>query len=430
MANTLELEMRETGSTRAVDDSRMSVSMLIIAAIFLLSPFGSVSTKIELGVISLSGLLTLFLFILVCFILLISKRIRWSLGTNLLMFLVLADVIRGAIQGYQIGNWQSLIVWFTAAAILMLGINVTTVVARRTFWSIVKISLLAVLVLLAYQTYADIDDPAAALLSAYVFPFVGLRAIRYRRIVYWPLLLVLLVFPIVTGAKIVLIANIFVLGLIVYRTWIRKQALRYKVLGVTCFVLLLVGLVFTGLGSSRFQQAAFEGDKALQLGGYSINSSGRVTAWVMIVESSLEKPFFGWGEDVPSTLRGDRWHQPHNEFLRILHHFGSVGIALLLVAIVAIRHKYRSRKPRTRFELQIYEWAGYSTWFLLVVSLTDNPLTYYYVLLPIVTLISMSLALAAVDSSVAPRPYSGRDCRVENGTDREHLTERKLRPTS
>ena len=82
-----------------------------------------------------------------------------------------------------------------------------------------------------------------------------------------------------------------------------------------------------------------KGDVSLRIGSVEINASGRTAFWHATLESWRESPVFGQGagsaegliESVYTTIK-----HPHNDYLRILHDYGVIGMALWIGGVATL----------------------------------------------------------------------------------------------
>lgn len=142
-----------------------------------------------------------------------------------------------------------------------------------------------------------------------------------------------------------------------------------------------------------------KGDAAYSFGGLDLNTSGRSVLWEMTLDSWQKAPLFGNGPGSASALisaRFDNIGHPHNDYLRILHDFGLIGFVPFLIGLVLI---LRSTMRRARsLPEPIHKAAALALLGVIGVAVTDNVLVYPFVMLPVGTLVGMSLAYP-----IAPR---------------------------
>jgi O-antigen ligase len=155
----------------------------------------------------------------------------------------------------------------------------------------------------------------------------------------------------------------------------------------------------------------FSGDMSLDLGGIRLNASGRTGFWRATVNSYMESWLLGKGagssEALMQTSFVDIGH-PHNDYLRILHDCGLVGLVLWLSAMGTlfwrvVRAWFRADK------LNSSEAALHLSAFLtlVVVSLTmtsDNTMVYIFMMAPAGALIGTSLGARRAS------PYARQSC--------------------
>jgi O-antigen ligase len=101
----------------------------------------------------------------------------------------------------------------------------------------------------------------------------------------------------------------------------------------------VVVVVTLAVAWTPFHDRMFSGDTKLQVGGTSINVSGRLAMWTAIIESAEEKPLVGKGlgsaQDVVTTTFAHTMSgmtQPHDDYLRIWHDLGAIGLTWFLMA--------------------------------------------------------------------------------------------------
>ena len=128
--------------------------------------------------------------------------------------------------------------------------------------------------------------------------------------------------------------------------------------------------------------------------------------WELIFESALRAPWFGSGLAVPNDLSDiPGWSHPHNEFLRLFHQTGVVGLFLWLWFV---RRTYRSLLEMIRVS-KAYNVQDALVWHLTAIFMltgftismfTDNSLSYSYVTLPLGIFLGLSMANRRARSSL------------------------------
>jgi O-antigen ligase len=173
---------------------------------------------------------------------------------------------------------------------------------------------------------------------------------------------------------------------------------RLLVLVVLATVVFLVAIDLIPPLHDRFA----EGD-LIRFSGIAINVSGRDNVWSVVWQSALRSPWIGQGPgsgDLVVLAQGFKVSQPHNEYLRILHDFGLVGLVAWICAFVLVlRRTYRAWTVSDRGDdhagaiVHLAAWLGLVA--LAVGMVTDNPLRYVHVLLPLGITVGCSLGLSA-----------------------------------
>jgi len=152
------------------------------------------------------------------------------------------------------------------------------------------------------------------------------------------------------------------------------------------------GLVFfyvmqrsTGLQHRFFGEELDPGNSVMD-SVQTVNLSGRNIVWATTVgDFWSHNRWVGQGAGSSSLLLTAVFEEsavPHNEYLRILHDAGAVGLALFLVGIFRLFRFLRSLVQRSTTPQQkaltavaVALLAGY-----MVVAVSDNPLDYYFIL--------------------------------------------------
>jgi O-antigen ligase len=143
----------------------------------------------------------------------------------------------------------------------------------------------------------------------------------------------------------------------------------------------------------------FEGDTSLELFGLRINTEGRMKAWEVIIDSSREAPWMGKGVGSSQAVIDIYFpwlNHPHNDYLRILHDYGMIGMALwatgyimlLMVTWRAWERSDREGDPRGRIHLA----AFLALIAVALAMITDNVIVYVFVMAPLGILVGASLA--------------------------------------
>lgn len=175
-----------------------------------------------------------------------------------------------------------------------------------------------------------------------------------------------------------------------------KSVVKVVLFAAIPLVIAIFALQLSPALSDAVLGRTFEGDRGLVLEGVAVNTSGRMNWWSTVLASSVERPFVGQGPgSAAAALQqafGDsaRGH-PHNDYLRLLHDYGIVGLLLFVggavrsarAALVAGRRGSEPRRLYSRRALLLLL-------VLCAMMLTDNPLAYYFVMAPLGVLLGVA----------------------------------------
>ena len=189
---------------------------------------------------------------------------------------------------------------------------------------------------------------------------------------------------IVTLSRAATSASLLLVGLVVLAQMrFRRRRAAVSVPVMVAGVALLAVLVLTW---SPLYDRMFGGDP-VDIGGTAINVAGRLTMWSAVIESARNHTWLGGGlgsaQDVVYVAFADRntqMSQPHNDYLRLWHDLGLIGLGFYLLAVlrwmwVLWREWYRAE--RSREAVASLEMSGLLALLALsTLALTDNPLIY------------------------------------------------------
>jgi O-antigen ligase len=144
----------------------------------------------------------------------------------------------------------------------------------------------------------------------------------------------------------------------------------------------------------------FHGDTA-QVGGFSLNVTGRDALWSANWGWFKERPVIGHGAGASDTLTNALpFHgagHPHNDYLRILVDYGLIGFVLWMTAFLALLRLTWKRWQAVRGTRVFAEHVHAAAFLVLVgIGLTmivDNPMIELARMAPLGIIVGMSLAL-------------------------------------
>jgi O-antigen ligase len=186
-------------------------------------------------------------------------------------------------------------------------------------------------------------------------------------------------------------------------------------------ITLLAYLSFTYVQPIRDRFLA-TGDNA-KVGNVQINTSGRTTMWEGATRSSEESPWFGKGPGsvsipVLQANSGSNGH-PHNDYLRLRHDFGWIGLGLwlgsyLMVMGQCIRYWIWS-STHDPISQHVYHAPIMAMLAVLLMMVTDNVVVYQFAMVPLGILIGNALGLGQARQQLcrAANPMDWVDAYIE-----------------
>lgn len=368
--------------------------------IFITSAFGAVPASISLGNLSFSGLITIIIFIISLILSISTSRIYKSsliIVISIFLFWIMSLIwygVHSSASDLEKSNYP--IVWggvvFIIASLSQLNLIQDSIIQR--FNRVVLYTSYLYLIVLAMIALSISEEPATTQVGVI---FVSYHLSRVLNGYYKSILPVLFIvaFQMALQARIVVVAEIsLMLTAILFisaNTHISKiNMLFVRTISLFLLCVLVIGAIsFTGEKNSG-------GDAAIEIGGYTINTSGRWYMWGIVSESVLDSPWFGHGRAIPDEMQGiERWGHPHNDYLRILHQLGITGFALWMIFIVAnIYSSIKCARSTANINIRV---LSRTTFFSLIgisiVMLTDNAIVYSYVIYPLSALIGFVLSV-------------------------------------
>jgi O-antigen ligase len=148
----------------------------------------------------------------------------------------------------------------------------------------------------------------------------------------------------------------------------------------------------------RFQDS---GDNAV-VGGLRLNTSGRQLFWRLTLDDVKPALWLGRGSGTSDALIGQMYPlvaHPHNDYLRILHDLGIVGLSMWMLAYLSLLlgAARRAWRGRNHDGAQVHAAAALALLSIGPLMVTDNVLIYLFVMVPLGTLVGASLAAPVGD---------------------------------
>ena len=151
----------------------------------------------------------------------------------------------------------------------------------------------------------------------------------------------------------------------------------------------------------------FTGDTSIEIAGIAVNASGRSRIWAEVADSAMKAPIVGQGVgssiDAASRIAGIG--HPHNDYLRVWHDHGFIGLGLFGLAFVAmfgVMLRNLQRSERRRDPIAPTHLAGLlALTGLLIACTTDNAIIYPFVMTPVAVLVGAGLGARGYGSAPA-----------------------------
>ena len=385
---------------------------LLVTGIFIASAFVDAPSYFSAGTISLMGILTILY--AACIAFLVSWRPKeawcalravWPLSTLLLFSMLQCLWYRPSVQTVQTLCLQWI---FLGLIVLMMTgdksrLDAVTVGGMLQYAAIV--GSLCYAIVFVYEGFGSEGIGAISFVAARSFALfallgVGLflgRAATGSRAGFW--LAIVLIFLIALSlSRTALVVGIILFPLSRFRSLTFRDLKR---------ILLIGGVALCGLyilvSSIDALRLRFLGSNSVQdyvSGEASVDTSGRLEAWVVTLSSYVESPWIGKGPGSANDLIDDTLYRldighPLNEYLRFLHDECIVGLLLLLAGSFqlllpcqrAYRKSIREGSPEAGFHL--------GTFLALVAALltmfTDNTASYIFVMAPLGIMVGTTL---------------------------------------
>ncbi len=159
--------------------------------------------------------------------------------------------------------------------------------------------------------------------------------------------------------------------------WLRPIATLLTLGAVTIAAILSVPSL-----QKRFTE---EGDQGVTVSGTAISTQGRAQIWVAVFKDAMLSPIMGHGAgsatDLVTKQFGASIAQPHNDYLRIFHDYGLVGITLWVVFVIylfsSMRRQYRVAKSSGNINRQRNVVAAVSGMVMVLLSMTTDNIIIY-----------------------------------------------------
>jgi O-antigen ligase len=142
-----------------------------------------------------------------------------------------------------------------------------------------------------------------------------------------------------------------------------------------------------------FRDRFLQGDNGYAVGGVKLNTSGRVTLWRMVVADVRDNWLAGNGPGSSVELISSHFahiSHPHNDYLRIYHDFGLVGLTLFTLGYAMLIA--RTARRAILLSSGVHSSALMGLIAISAAMLTDNVVIYGFVMVPLAVLVGLSMA--------------------------------------
>lgn len=386
--------------------SKLDARLFSILVVIAISSFGALPVSINLFGTSLSAILTFgqfFLFVILLIYLKTKKELLYS-GLFYITFLSIC-LVWVIVDGVNQESFLRLSIWIAVYLIVMVCASWVCFMSKSKLiyclsliFKALRMSSYVYLLCVFYLILSGARDAATPMLSMFFLAFYLSRYDVFRARITIESIAALFIFlvPLLMGARIVILANLAILLFYV--------AHRYSLRLVVVYIIFTAVFLFVLWEFSPATIGLNDGDQALKVMGYSINTSGRGYAWSLVSESIAMAPFFGHGTDIPLSLQGVKhWNHPHNDYLRILHRAGIVGLFAYIMFYISIVRSIRRDLAKNAIK-EIRQLHGISLVTLVGVGfcmVTDNIITYSYAMYLSAVLLGLSLGSAANRNLIA-----------------------------
>ena len=197
----------------------------------------------------------------------------------------------------------------------------------------------------------------------------------------------------------------------------RRQFITHMALLVPAAVVMGLLVTMVPALNQRFFAAEFN---VIQIGGIAVSTSGRSNVWPAVIASGRRHPIVGQGWGSSQQVTASLWGpteigHPHNDYLRVWHDAGWIGIALFALALAVpagalfrgARAHLRDRHSPPHGAMALAGLLALSG--ILLAAITDNAIVYSFVMSPLGLLIGAGIAAVHTGHGwAAPRPGAFR----------------------
>jgi len=184
-------------------------------------------------------------------------------------------------------------------------------------------------------------------------------------------------------------------ALVLHLRWnIRSLFVKAPVMGVAT-----AAVVVVLARSTPMADRLFSGDTSIHVGGVAVNASGRLTIWAKVIESAWTSPIIGQGLGSSMGVASVFYNiaHPHNDYLRVWHDLGFIGLTLFAVAfgylVAVLMRKTERTLNRAEPAGAICLSALLALSGVLIACATDNAIIYPFVMAPLGVLVGAGIGV-------------------------------------
>jgi O-antigen ligase len=383
---------------------------LLVGSVMVLSALADLPRSIGVGSFSALGFITVLFILLALTTWLSSGLFAPKVGLVALFFsLFLAwGCVSLVLYRPTIPGIQNLLI-VAAFVLLILAVSDRAYFSSGLPWYLGKmLTWSAMLAGAAYGVSVALDGPGAgSILSSRAFSLFAmtglawaLAAWRYESRRWFWVAAGLTILVVVSLSRLAMVTALLMFPLAWFsprsgRAWVR-----------TGLVVGLVGGLFY-FAATRFEplhDRFFESgpSRPIHLGRLEVTGTGRASFWPATWDSFLESPWLGKGAGSAGQLISQLFpgnDHPHNDYLRILHDYGGLGLLLWVLGLVTLAGRIWAawvRADRTgEREAQLHLAAFLALVGLAVGMIANNPFVYVFVMGPIAVVAGASVGRIA-----------------------------------
>jgi O-antigen ligase len=396
-----------TAGTRSISDGRGARRAFLIGVVAVVG-LVDLFHLIQIGDISALALLTVLCALLSWFLWLTQRHGARSVPTAFWPFLIFLAWVISSLLWFRptMLGLQNVTVWIAFAGVTMLAENVAAGLTVPPTWLGKTLELATWCACGLYIVFMVIDGLGTDIVfHARTFALMVLFGLswflagwRYgvRRSLTYSLLIVALIG--LSLSRMALSAAVLQYPLARASIHSRRGWLRLAFAAIMAVLTLFILLYSVKPLRERFYLD--DTVSSIDAGEAESYTSGRFRYWVITLASSMDSPWIGQGAGSAAGVlnRLYPWiEHPHDEYLRVLHDYGLVGLALFVVSMGMLLRATcqnwllaeRSRKQQARLHL---------TAFLVLLALcytilTENSLVYLFIMAPVGVVVGTSLGL-------------------------------------